>query len=373
LSAAGAVLNNAAQYDNNAQPYTMQWNLSVQREVLPSTLVGIAYIRTRGLHLSRQSDINTPPYQIQSDGQYFYATTTRVDPKFTQVALRTLTATSAYNAMQLKVSHRLTGGLQAQAAYTWAHAQDNSSSPISGDTSQTSAPQNPWTINRSEWSHSVYDLRHVLSVNYTYALPLGTHSGVLGKLVEGWQTNGIMSASTGVPFSITNSAGLNRDRTGGGNSSRPNLVSGMSNNPTSGVTAGCTFTNGVPGPYDSTALPATRSVAPGRELGGVDLYFDPCAFSLQAQGFYGSLGRNTVIGPGVATFDFGLTKNTSLGENKSLQFRWEVFNLFNRANFDLPNSTNFVSATAGVSGSAGVISGTSTTSREMQFGLKLSF
>ncbi len=356
LSAAGAVLNNAAQYDDNPQPYVMQWNLSVQREVLPSTLVGIGYVGTRGLHLSRQGDTNTPAYTIQPDGRYFYANTTRMDPKFTQVALRTLSATSRYNAMQVKISHRLTGGLQAQAAYTWSHTQDNSSSPISGDTSQTSAPQNPWTINSSEWSHSAYDLRHVLSVNYTYELPLGTHSGVLGKLVGGWQTNGIVSASTGVPFSIQNSGGLNRDRTGGGNASRPDLVPGKSNNPTSGVSDGC------------------AGVTPGQEIGGVDRYYDPCAFKLQDAGYYGSLGRNTVIGPGVATFDFGLTKNTSFGESRSLQFRWEVFNLLNRANFDLPNTTAFSSATGAASSSAGLISApTSTKAREMQFGLKLTF
>jgi hypothetical protein len=354
--ASGAVLNNAAQYEDNRQPYVLQWNFSVQHEVLPATVVAVSYVGTRGLHLSRQADINTPAPTILPDGRYFYATTQRMDPNFTQIALRTLSAMSRYNGMQMRVTRRMTRGFQIQGAYTWAHSMDNSSSPISGDTTQSSAPQNPWDLERSEWSHSVYDLRHVLSMNYSYELPFSaTAGGVRGKLLGGWQTNGILSITTGVPFSIVNSAGLNRDRTGGGNVSRPNLVPGMSSNPIEGTTAGCA---GVPA---------------GRQLGGPDLYFDPCAFRLQDAGFYGTLGRNTVIGPGLETFDFALVKNTSITERSSLQFRWEVFNIFNRANFDLPNATAFLAATGVASGSAGRISGVVTSARQMQFGLKLVF
>jgi hypothetical protein len=359
LTSGGAVHIDSAQFENH-QPYMMQWNLSMQREILPSTVLGLGYVGTRGVYLSRQNGLNTAIPTILEDGRYSYPSgAQRPDRNFTDVLLRELSATSSYNALQLKISRRLSQGLQVQGAYTWSHALDNGAAAISGDTAQTSAPQNPWDLNRSEWSHSPFDLRHVLSINYTFALPLGAaRPGVWGKMLEGWQTNGILSATTGVPFSIQNSGGLNRDRGGVGNASRPDGVAGRSNNPTSGVTNGC---NGLP------------AALAGEELGGPDLYYDPCAFRLQDAGFYGNLGRNTVIGPGLMTFDFGLVKNTGLGENRSLQFRWEVFNLFNRPNMGLPNSTAFLAASGAVSATAGRITSTSTDAREMQFALKLSF
>ena len=97
------------------------------------------------------------------------------------------------------------------------------------------------------------------------------------------------------------------------------------------------------------------------------------AFILQAPGFYGNVGRNTLQGPGLAEFDFALVKNTGIGEKKNIQFRAEVFNLFNHANFDIPNHTVFLAASGVPSGSAGRISGTVTSSRQLQFGLKVAF
>ena len=100
-------------------------------------------------------------------------------------------------------------------------------------------------------------------------------------------------------------------------------------------------------------------------------WFNPAAF-LQApnnSGFYGNLGRDTFIGPGLATWDFSVLKDTRIRERLSLQFRAELFNLLNRANFNTPNLIVFTPS--GVSGTAGAITSTSTTSRQVQFGLKL--
>jgi hypothetical protein len=359
LADPGAIFNDGAQYDKNRQTYMMQWNLSVQREVLPSTLVGISYVGTRGLFLNRQGDMNTAVPTIQQDGRFFYPLgSVRRDSHFQSTSTRTLTATSSYHGLQMKIAHRISQGLQAQVAYTWSHSLDNSVGAISGDYQQTSSPQNPWDINKSEWGHSAFDLRHVLTANYTYTLPFGKGlSGVAGKLLGGWQTNGIMSLTSGVPFSLSNSAGLNIDRsaTAGSNISRPDVISGMSNNPTRGSTAGCT------------------GVTAGRKLATPDLWFDPCAFKLQDAGYYGTLGRDTLIGPKLRNFDFALVKNTAIGENKSLQFRWEVFNLLNHPNFALPTSAIFTAASGIPSTSAGQITSTITDPREMQFGLKITF
>jgi hypothetical protein len=109
-------------------------------------------------------------------------------------------------------------------------------------------------------------------------------------------------------------------------------------------------------------------------LGNPSKWFDPSAFLAPANtpangGFYGNVGRDTLIGPGLATWDFSVLKDTRIRERLNLQFRAEIFNLLNRANFNLPNAVVFTPS--GVSPTAGAITSTSTTSRQVQFGLKL--
>jgi hypothetical protein len=108
-------------------------------------------------------------------------------------------------------------------------------------------------------------------------------------------------------------------------------------------------------------------------LGKSGQWFNPNAFLAPPpnSGFYGNLGRDTLIGPGLATWDFSVAKETTLHERMGLQFRAEIFNLLNRANFNTPSLITFTPS--GVSGTAGAISSTSTTSRQIQFGLKLAW
>jgi hypothetical protein len=101
-------------------------------------------------------------------------------------------------------------------------------------------------------------------------------------------------------------------------------------------------------------------------------YFNPTAFLLPTAGFYGNLGRNTIIGPGMANFDFALVKNTKLNERMNLQFRFETFNLLNSVNWAQPSNSLF-QTNGSYTGSAGVITGTSTASRQLQFAMKLVF
>ena len=105
-------------------------------------------------------------------------------------------------------------------------------------------------------------------------------------------------------------------------------------------------------------------------LGSPNQYFNPDAFIVPPNGTYGNVGRDTFIGPGLATFDFSLLKDTRITEKLGLQFRAEFFNILNHANFNTPNLITFTSATGVPSPTAGVITSTSTTSRQIQFGLK---
>jgi hypothetical protein len=110
----------------------------------------------------------------------------------------------------------------------------------------------------------------------------------------------------------------------------------------------------------------------GQKLHTPNLWFDPCAFVLPASGTFGNLGRNTIIGPGLATMDFSLIKSTKLTERIGLQFRTEGFNIFNHPNFRIPQSSAVFAGNT-YSPSAGVIQNTATSSRQIQFGLKLTF
>ena len=108
-------------------------------------------------------------------------------------------------------------------------------------------------------------------------------------------------------------------------------------------------------------------------LGRPNRYYDPNAFVLPAPGTYGNAGRNTLIGPGFATLDLSLLKTMALTERIMLQFRGEFFNILNRANFGTPNTIVFSSASPTPAQTAGVITSTAGTSRQIQFGLKISF
>ncbi|MBI2822845.1 MAG: TonB-dependent receptor [Acidobacteria bacterium] len=340
------------QYDNNQLPTMVQYNLNIQRELFPKTVLSLGYVGKRGLHMGRFVDPNTAipeicpncssplAQQVPAGTKFFPAGLQRRAPQWGQVRFKPLSAASWYNALQLRLNRRMAGGLSFQASYTWSHSTDDASGQLSGDFGNHEVlPQDPHDL-KTERGRSSFDLEQVLVLNTVYDLPGRGLTGLAGSLFQGWQINGILNVTSGVPFTVENSAGLDRDRDRSTAASRPNLAPGKSNNPV---------------------------------LGGPDRYYDVSAFEMQPLGFYGNLGRNTVIGPGLVTFDFGLVKKTAISEGVNLSFRAEFFNLFNRANFGLPDRIAFRTAAGIPSAGAGRIDSTVTTSRELQFGLKLEF
>jgi hypothetical protein len=201
-------------------------------------------------------------------------------------------------------------------------------------------PLNP----KLDWSPSTSDARHISAINASYELPFGRGKalfsnvhGFADKLASGWTLSGIETLQSGFPF--TPQLGFNP--TNNGDSRNPIRPSW---NPA--------FTGPV-------------------VLGGPNQYFSPNAFILPAAGTYGNVGRNVLTGPGLATTDLSVAKNTAISERLRLQFRAELFNVLNKANFATPNAVVFSSATATPATTAGVITATSTSSRQVQFGLKL--
>jgi hypothetical protein len=222
--------------------------------------------------------------------------------------------------------------------YTWSKSLDDgtawNSSVAANAPGFVMFPLNP----KLDWGPSTSDVRHLASINATYELPFGVHlHGWREKVARGWTVSAIQTAQSGFPF--TPQLGYNPSNNGDSrNPVRPSW------NPSSG------------GPV---------------VLGGPNEYFNPAGFLPPASGTYGNVGRDVLTGPGLAELDLSLAKLTAVTEKTRVQLRAEFFNLLNHANFATPNAVVFTSASPVPSPTAGLISGTSTTSRQIQFGLKL--
>jgi len=195
-----------------------------------------------------------------------------------------------------------------------------------------------WHDSRAGKGLSGYNFSNVLSFNYSYDLPFGKDKhGLAGHLLSGWRTTGILNVRDGSPFTLQ--AAVPAALTALAVRSRsPNAI------------AGC-------GPI---------------VLGGPDKYFNANCFSAPGAREIGNLGRNTVVGPGSVTWNPALFKTTQLTEKVGLEFRAEAFNVLNRANFGFPANTLFSgTGTFPRIGSAGVITDTTSTARQLQFALKL--
>ncbi len=327
-----------------------QWNLTLQQEIFPQTSLSIGYVGSRGLHLGRLVDnvafsVNTPQGRAIPRENW----DKRRNPNWGEVRLRSFDANSYYEGLTIALRKRYSRGFQMQVSYTFSKSTDDESFFIGqGETAAASqwalVPEDP-SFDRGL---STFDVRNNLVFNATYELPFGPGksfgsgwTGAAEKLLAGWGFNTIMKVQNGTP--TTAELGFNRTRdarAGNGQALRPDLAPGKSINPV---------------------------------LGGPDRYYDPTAFAIPQEGFYGNLARNTVVGPGLVDWDFSLMKNTRLSrisENFNLQFRAEFFNILNRANFGDPQRTVFNSS-GRILGSAGRISNTVTSARQVQFGLKV--
>ena len=350
-------------------PTLISYSLRIQQQLSPNTSLTVGYVGSHGYHELIGIDANEPfpvicpaspcpatypatfPAGIANTpvpaGTYFVPTTTKANPAIANTWTWFSEGDSSYNALQVDVNRRFSGGLTVRGVYTFSKVLDDGDS-LNATTSGggPALASNPFNL-RSDRGLGTFDVRHVAVANATYALPVGRGKRFLSGLVglgnaaaSGWMVNSIVTLQGGFPFS-------------------PQLSYNPSNN------------GDTRNPVRPFANPAfTGPVI----LGNPSQWFNPNAFLAPANtaangGFYGNVGRDTLIGPRLATSDFSVLKDTRIRERVNLQFRAEIFNLLDRANFNLPNAVVFTPS--GVSPTAGVITSTSTTSRQVQFGLKL--
>ena len=349
---------------NAKTPSVQEWNLTVEQQLSHNTSLRVAYVGSFGVHELLSIDPNSIPAKLCTatagcpsggngtaqgtapDGaQYIPGIGTKRPNQYLSAGFFWFTeGNSSYNALETDITHRIGKGLEFRGNYTWSKNLDINSG-LTGAQSQNQAQM---VLNRNDlhqdWGPSALNAANQASVSATYELPFGHNQHWLSdlsraesKLVSGWQVNGIGTFLSGFPF--TPLIGSNRSGDGDTrNPDRPSLSSTFS------------------GPIVT---------------GNPDQWFNPSAFVLPIAGTYGDLGRGTLRGPGLADVDFSLFKNTGITEKTNLQFRAEFFNILNRSNFGPPNTTVFSSGA--ISPSAGLITTTATTARQIQLGLKLLF
>jgi hypothetical protein len=358
-------------------PYSQSWNFGVQHELPANLLFELNYVGTKGTRLLRLVDGNPPQPALVAEleafcvpanpaNQGFHTPSGQCDQSalqfnnlwfgaesgvlpfdavnnnaFLHAELYTNRASSTYHALQASVTKRMSKGLALQVAYTWSHAIDNASDPLVPSAGNQEFPRNSFDL-QAERGNSDFDVSQRLVFNYTWQIPVGRGQqrlaeGVTGRILEGWQFSGISSFSSGLPFDIF----TDLDTAHTGEIQRPDFNPG-----------------GSPVPVNN---PRTQT---GPNLG----FFSDAPF-----GRGGNLGRNRFYGPGINNWDVVLQKTTSISERIVLEFRTEVYNLFNRVQFSQPVNRTSDSFTFGQSTSEVRRADGTSGARQVQFGLKLRF
>jgi hypothetical protein len=351
---------------NLQTPTLISWSFRVEQELTQNTVLRVGYVGSHGYHEIIGIDANEPfpvicpkapcpaaypanfPAGIAGTpvpaGTYYVPTSVKANPALANTWTYFSEGDSSYNALQIDVNHRFSHGLSLRGVYTWAKALDDGDS-LNATTSggEPALAANPFDV-KADWGLANYNVKNAAAVNGVYELPfghgrqfLGNGTGFGNTMVSGWSINSILTLQSGFPFT-------------------PQLSYNPSN------------TGDTKNPVRPFVNPAfTGPVI----IGSPNEWFNPAAFLAppNSSGFYGNLGRDTLIGPGLATWDVSFLKDTRIHERLNLQFRAELFNLLNHANFNTPNAVVFTPS--GVSPTAGVITSTSTTSRQIQFALKL--
>jgi hypothetical protein len=338
--------------NNLVTPYSWHWGLNLEREIKGSLLLSLAYVGTQSKHLLRFSTPNLGPNVIpkllmvrqspRGSNPLFMGTTippgTEVNIAEGKSSLKTngrpfpllgsytsieSDADSFYNSFQFQLNKRFSRGVQFTTAYTWAHAIDEVSDlfDLAG---ARSLPQNSFNL-RAERGSANFDVRHRLAYSFIWDTPVFKRS----KLLGGWQVSGIGTLQTGQPFTILAPFDINLD----GN-----------------------FTDRL---NDTTGFQETSDNEQIFE------FSEPLSH-LAELGKDGAVGRNTFRAPGIATINLATTKRFRFTENQNLEFRAELFNLFNRTHFGIPvHQVGF----PGLGRSVNTI----VSSRMIQFALKYNF
>ena len=363
--------------------YVMQWNLSVARELSPTLAVTFGYVGSRGVHQPyRVDNIDMVLPTLTSAGYLFppAATSQTLNPNFGRISAAFWQANSFYDALQADVTKRVSHGFQLHGAYTWGKSIDTLSATEANDSFPNGLFNQLFFDQRTTRGLSDFNVAQTFVLSFTWEVPGPARGSRLPSwALGGWQLVGLYKISSGQPFTPTiggDPAGMKLEETG----EPPNRVSGCN-------LIDPNFKKNPNGPIyvnaNCFALPqATPAIAAqctpfGFSAPGTNGPSDPGTPGIAGTcaNLRGNLGRNSLIGPGLSKLDFSVFKNNyvkRISETFNAQFRAEFFNILNHANFASPTDNLEVFSRSGQAiSSGGRLTSTQTTSRQIQFALKL--
>jgi hypothetical protein len=398
------------------QPHSIQYNLTVEQQMPMGMGMAVSYVGYRGLHLwqNREGNPIAPTDIINGQpawmpylcagvaaaipcpagvAQAFNPNYHRINPAYASYNNQNTLGDSWYNSLELALKKRLSHGLEFQSAYTLSHSIDDIQS-LSGidcaDGGASAQTLNP-LLARMDRGPSCFDIRHNFHLNVLYHFPDLHSDNFAAKFLRGWWMGNILNAHTGFPFTPVIGVGRSNNGSFGGqqttstNVDRPNIGADSVSS-----TFKCSGTaSAFPGAPACSNGTVTYQFIPFDKdkviTGDPNMWFNPLMFRLGTVGFLGNSSRGLLRSPGLNTWDLSLNKDTGLpflGEGGKLQFRAEVFNLLNHANFAIPanNGRVFNGTLTDPSGASGApianvgrITRTATSSRQIQLALKIIF
>jgi outer membrane receptor protein involved in Fe transport len=384
------------------QPYLMQWNLTVDRQLPAGVGLSVSYVGTRGLHLWSQGDVNAciptaivngipnwantqgpggtaaacPPANmlfpsghvctvITSTGSTSRIPSGRANCNLREDNAIQTSSRSWYDGLQVNVQKRLSHGLEFQSAYTYSNNLDTTQGRLSID-SEAFTPYVPLNFDKGR---SVVNATHNWRFNTLYTFPARHSQGLVSRLVNGWSMQNIVSIQGGYAFTPAAPGDVSLNATTNINSAyeRPELVTSAN----LGDITTCVGASGLTPLGRQCNVNAVVYNPASVITGDPNRWFNPNMFATPIPGYLGNVARGSLTGPGLLNWDFSLHKNTPLailGEAGNLQFRAEFFNILNRANFinNPANGNGIVGPNAGRLTAA-------RDARDIQLALKVSF
>lgn len=344
-------LRGAFIQQNPKRNYVYQYNLNVQHQLTKDLSIMAAYVGSRGLHQALRADtINyVLPVGKNSAGAYIWpqpvGSGTPINTHFSRIDGLMWINDSYYNSGQLQVKKQMGHGVQLLSSYTWSRCEDTGSAGLAGDTFANSLQVLPWFDPKLRKGLCDFNVSQNGVISVLWAVPGAPgRSGFTGWAANGWQIGGIYNASSGAPFTP--------------------------------------IIDGDPLGLNSSAFFAFPNVVPGCDRtnsGNVKHYINTACYTMPAPGVLGNSSRNSIVGPGLSDLDMSFVKNNTFHrwERLNLQFRAEIFNILNHTNFAPPlatvGNTSLFDQTGAPLASAGQITSTQTTSRQIQLALKVTF
>ena len=320
--------------------YIESWNLIAERKLPANFLVSVGYVGTHTVHQFADIDVNSSLPGTGAAGQPYNK------PQFGNRTASTLLwqgfLSANYNSLQVSINRQFSHGLMVKGAYTWSKAID-----WTDDDGWAGLDWNDPNVLKRNRARAGFDTPQIFQLAYVYELPIGkgkqwaSGGGVVTKVASDWQISGIFSAISGQPFTVTSSQALDAV----GQTQTPNQIGAV------------------------------------KKLGGIgsgNPFYEPSAFAQSAVDTYGTVGRNTLLGPGSVNMDFSVFRTFKLTERFDLQFRADAANFFNSPHFNRPNggcsitvSATDLTCTGG--GDFLAITSAKNDERQFRFGLRLAF